>query len=355
MAVAAKKILIVGPSWVGDMVMAQSLFIVLKERNPHCVIDVLAPAWSLPILERMPEVRQGISMPVGHGKLELGMRYRLGKKLAQEGYQQSILLPNSLKSALVPFFASIPERTGWRGEMRFGLLNDIRKLDKDKYPLMVQRFVALAYPAELKPPLPEDCPNPALQVDSSGLNVLLEKYQLQKTKPILALCPGAEFGPAKRWPERHYAEVARSLLDHGWQVALFGSDNDRVVTDTIKQLLPAQQQPFCHSLAGKTTLAEAVDILSQASAVVSNDSGLMHIAAALGRPVVVVYGSTSPDFTPPLSDNVRVERLGVECSPCFQRECPLSKDKMKCLNELSPQSVIEALTALLPNELARDA
>ncbi len=349
MAEHNKKILIVGPSWVGDMVMAQSLFIALQQDHPNCIVDVLAPAWSLPILERMPEVRRGISMPVGHGKLNIGMRYQLGKTLAEENYHQSIVLPNSLKSALVPFFANIPERTGWRGEMRFGLLSDIRLLNKESYPLMVQRFVALALSADAPVPALEQCPRPVLQIDSASIEGLLKKYALKVDQPLLALCPGAEFGPAKRWPEQHYAAVAQHFIDQGWQVALFGSANDQQVANQIKNLLTVEQQLHCTSLAGETALAEAVDILSHASVVVSNDSGLMHIAAALGRPLAVVYGSTSPSFTPPLSDNVVVEQLSVDCGPCFKRECPLTEKEnpLKCLRDLGPEQVIHRLETLL--------
>ncbi|MEE8059199.1 MAG: lipopolysaccharide heptosyltransferase II [Pseudomonadales bacterium] len=347
MSLTENKILIVGPSWVGDMVMAQSLFIALKQQHPECIIDVLVPGWSLPILQRMPEVRRGISMPVGHGKLELAMRYRLGKSLQPEKYTQSILLPNSLKSALVPLFANIPKRTGWRGEMRYGLLNDIRLLNKQTYPLMVQRFVALAY--EVGAVLPERLPRPALQIDSATIDGLLKQYAINPDQPLLALCPGAEFGPAKRWPATHFAAVAKRFIDRGWLVVLFGSANDQPVADMISVGLATTQQENCINLAGRTTLAEAVDILSHASAVVSNDSGLMHIAAALDRPMAVVYGPTSPAFTPPLSDKVAIEQLEVDCGPCFQRQCPLHEkhNPMKCLRGISADRVITALDQLL--------
>lgn len=345
MAASKPHILIIGPSWVGDMVMAQALFIALKQRHPQCEIDVLAPAWSLPILERMPEVRQGIAMPVGHGKLELGLRYRLAKSLQLQAYDQAIVLPNSLKSALVPLFAQIPLRTGWRGEMRYGLLNDIRLLNKSRYPLMVQRFVALAY--EPAADLPDALPRPSLQINSDTIQPLCERYGIDRQQPLLALCPGAEFGPAKRWPSAHYASIASHYIDQGWQVALFGSASDVPVAEHIYASLSSEQQSRCINLAGQTALAEAVDLLSCASAVVSNDSGLMHVAAALGRPMVVVYGSTSPEFTPPLSDNVAVEQLVVDCGPCFQRECPLQQQAMKCLRDLHPDRVIAALDRLL--------
>lgn len=334
---AGRKILIVGPSWVGDMVMAQCLFKVLRQQDPAVQIDVLAPAWSAPILERMPEVARAIAMPVGHGSLQWGVRKTLGRELAKEGYDQAILLPNSLKSALVPFFAKIPLRTGWHGEMRYGLLNDRRRLDKDKYPLMIERFVALAYEPGVE--LPESIPYPAFEVDQQALPGLLKKFKLTTERPVLALCPGAEFGPAKRWPEKHYAEVARRKIAEGWQVWIFGSGKDKPVAEAI---IAEQNAPeHCQLLAGNTELAEAVDLLSVAAAVVSNDSGLMHIAAALGRPLVVLYGSTSPKFTPPLSSKVEVVQEVLDCSPCFKRECPLGH--MNCLQNLEPEKVVSAL------------
>ena len=220
------NILIVGPSWVGDMVMAQTLFECLKQRHPQCEIDVLAPEWSRPILERMPQVRRALSFPLGHGALELATRRRIGKSLAGQ-YDQAILLPNSLKSALVPFFAGIPKRTGWRGEFRYGLLNDVRKLDKERYPLMIERFMALAY--EPGTELPKPYPRPSLQIDPQSRDAALAKFGLSLDRPVLALCPGAEFGEAKRWPSEHYAQVAEAKIREGWQVWLFGSKNDHAV------------------------------------------------------------------------------------------------------------------------------
>lgn len=339
----ASAILVVGPAWVGDMVMAHSLFRVLRARNPEAAIDVLAPAWSLPLLARMPEVRRAIAMPVGHGSLQLGVRRRLGRELRGAGYAQTILLPNSLKSALVPWFARIPLRTGWHGEMRYGLLNDRRRLDKQRYPLMVQRFVALALPAGA--PLPEPIPFPALTVDRPARAELLARFGLGDL-PFLALCPGAEFGPSKRWPEKHYATVAAAMIERGWRVALFGSGKDRVVTEQITHLLPPGRRDQVIDLAGQTRLEEAVDLLSAAAAVVSNDSGLMHIAAAVGTPLVVVYGSTSPGFTPPLAERVQVLQIPVDCGPCFQRECPLGHHK--CMETLYPDRVLAAIDALAP-------
>ena len=335
------NILIVGPSWVGDMVMAQTLFKCLKRRHPECQIDVLAPEWSRPLLERMPEVRAALSFPLGHGALELATRRRIGKSLAGQ-YDQAILLPNSLKSALVPFFAGIKQRTGWRGEFRYGLLNDVRTLDKERYPLMIERFMALAYDKNAE--LPRPYPKPSLQIDSATRDAALAKFGLTLDRPVLALCPGAEFGESKRWPAEHYAQVADARIREGWQVWLFGSQKDHPVGETIREnLIPGLREESVN-LSGQTSLAEAIDLLSCADSVVSNDSGLMHVAAALNRPLVAVYGSTSPAFTPPLADEVEVVQLGIECSPCFDRTCRFGH--YNCMRLLEPGAVIQALGRL---------
>jgi heptosyltransferase-2 len=329
------------------MVMAQSLFKALKRVRPEITLDVLAPDWCFPLLERMPEVRKGLPMPVGHGQVSLGVRRELGKSLRSEHYSQAIVLPNSLKSALIPWFAKIPKRTGWKGEMRYGLLNDLRVLDKTKLPLMIDRFNALAFAKNAIEqasdfPAPHDYPE--LSVDPMIAQQAREKFSLNDTSPVLVLCPGAEFGEAKRWPAEHYAGVAKAKLSEGYQVWLMGSKKDHPVCDEIIKLLPTPQQEKCHNLAGTTSLGEAIDLMSFASAVISNDSGLMHIAAALGRTLVVVYGSTSPQFTPPLSDRKRIVSLGLECSPCFKRVCPLGHTN--CLKQLESSQVLAALEDL---------
>ncbi len=335
------RILIIGPSWVGDMVMAQTLFECLKQRHPGCVIDVLAPEWSRPLLERMPQVRQALSFPLGHGAFELATRRRIGKGLKGQ-YDQAILLPNSLKSALVPFFAGVPQRTGWRGEFRYGLLNDVRVLDKQRYPLMIERFMALAYAPGAE--LPQPYPQPRLRIEEQSRAEALAQFGLVLDRPVLALCPGAEFGESKRWPSEHYAEVAELRIREGWQVWLFGSKKDHPVGEAIRgRLIPGlREESF--NLCGETSLAQAIDLLSCADAVVSNDSGLMHVAAALNRPLVAVYGSTSPGFTPPLADQVEVVRLGLECSPCFERTCRFGH--YNCLRQLEPKRVFDALQQL---------
>lgn len=335
-----QKILVVGPAWIGDMMMAQSLFILLKRRNPRVIIDVLASPWTNALLELMPEVNSVITMPLGHGAFGLNERYRLGRSLRDKGYEQAILLPNSLKSAFVPFFAKIPLRTGWRGEMRYGLVNDMRVLEKKRYPLMVQRYAALAFTANA--PVPESIPYPRLHVNKR--EELLEKFSLNLNRPLLILCPGAEYGPAKRWPENYYAQVAAQKINEGWQVWLMGSVKDQPVAESIISLLTTSARDHSRNLAGVTQLSEAIALMDYADAVISNDSGLMHIAAALQKPLVVVFGSTSPEHTPPLGNCVRIVTNKIECSPCFERECP--KLHHNCLRELMPIQVLNALDDL---------
>jgi heptosyltransferase II len=364
------NILVVGPSWVGDMVMAQSLFITLKQQHPNCLIDVLAPGWSLPLLERMPEVNGGISLPLGRGQFGLLARIRIGRSLQSNLYDQAILLPNSWKSALIPFFANIPKRTGYIGEARWGLLNDVRRLDKKRLTMTVQRFVALGLPADA-PQLPVyEFPKFAitreqqhrvrekfglLNLSDQGQNHPLppEAVVKVKTEPspsgrgqgegmvanILALCPGAEYGPAKRWPAEHFAAVARQKHAEGWQIWLFGSEKDRPVTDRINAL----SNGLCRDFAGRTSLAEAVDLLSLAEKIVSNDSGLMHVAAALDKKLIALYGSSDPGFTPPLHHAAQIISLNLDCSPCFERDCPLGHTR--CLADISPDRVLAALDA----------
>ncbi len=346
MTTDATKTLIIGPSWVGDMVMSQSLYKRLKQNHPNMIIDVLAPGWCKPILDRMPEVNRAIEMPIGHGEFNLLARYKLGRKLAKNGYKQSYVLPNSAKSALIPWFAGIKKRIGWKGEMRYGLLNDLRP-NKKSFQYMVERYVALAHnKREMVDSASlgglHNLPKPSLSVDENIQEQTVQKFALNRQRAIVGLCPGAEFGPAKQWPTEHYATVAQFAIEQGKQVWLFGSQKDFDTCESIKQQVPMHLQEQVHNLAGKTSLIEAVDLLAACQTVISNDSGLMHVSAAVGCHVIGVYGSTSPDYTPPLADRVDIVNTNIDCRPCFQRECPLGH--LKCLKELSPQSVIKVLS-----------
>ncbi|WP_394242627.1 lipopolysaccharide heptosyltransferase II [Vibrio astriarenae] len=342
------KILIIGPSWVGDMVMSQSLYITLKQQNPDSLIDVMAPGWCKPILERMPEVHRAIDMPIGHGEFNLKARRKLGIELRSEGYDEAYILPNSAKSALIPWFAKIPKRIGWKGEMRYGLLNDLRP-NKKAFQYMVERYVALAHPKQAMVNSEslgglDSLPRPALTIDAQVQKNTLNKFGLSTESKIFGLCPGAEFGPAKKWPEAHYAEVAASVSKEGAQVWLFGSQKDVETCEKIRSLVPQEQQHQVVVLAGQTSLIEAVDLLGACDTVISNDSGLMHVAAAVGCNVVAIYGSTSPKYTPPLAEKVEMVHTDIECRPCFKRECQFGH--LKCLKELPASSAIEAIQKL---------
>lgn len=345
------KIFVVGPSWVGDMMMSQSLYRTLKALHPATTIDVMAPAWCRPLLEKMPEVDNAIPMPLGHGALAIGERRRLGKQLKGQGYTHAYVLPNSFKSALVPFFADIPKRTGWRGEMRYGLLNDLRPLNKDAFPLMVERYVALAYDkqkVQKATDLHQPLLWPKLSVTESDISTTLHQFSLSTQRPAIGFCPGAEFGPAKRWPHYHYAALAQKLIEQGYQIFLFGSKKDKEAGEEIKQTLTPEAREACFNLAGETSLEQAVNLIASCKAVVSNDSGLMHVAAALERPLVALYGPSSPDFTPPLSHKARVIRLITGYHKV--RKGDAEQGYHQSLIDIQPEKVFAELANLLSTE-----
>lgn len=283
------------------------------------------------MVRRMPEVRNAIASPFAHGELAFRRRWRLARGLRRERYDQAIVLPNSFKSALVPFIAAIPRRSGYLGEFRYGLLNDIHILDKPRQPRMVDRFAALAGSDDPTPP------RPRLVVIEAGRQATLSALNVCAAAPIAALCVGAEFGPAKRWPAEHFAELAKILAQAGWQCWIIGSDKDRGIADEVLRLSRSAALNLC----GKTTLDQAIDVLASVDVVVANDSGLMHIAAALDKPLIALYGSSSPDFTPPMSESAFIMKRNIPCSPCFARECPLGH--FKCMRELDPQDVAQAV------------
>lgn len=324
------RILIVAPAWIGDAVLAQPMLHRLHERHQSLSVDILAPPWTQPVFARMAEVHTTIPAPFAHGELALRRRYALGRSLAREGYDQAIVLPNSFKSALIPLFARIPRRTGFVGELRYGVLNDVRRLDARAAPLMVERFALLAEApgTAIKRPLA-----PArLKIDAAQRTATLARLGLNPLRPIAVLCPGAEYGPAKRWPARYFAELAQRIAAAGCDVWLAGSIKDTPIANEITQL-----SGTCVNLCGRSTLDEAIDLISCATMVVSNDSGLMHIAAALDKPLVAIYGSSSPQFTPPLSARARIVKLDLPCSPCFKRVCPLGH--FNCMLQLTSEQV----------------
>jgi heptosyltransferase II len=340
------KTLIIGPSWVGDMMMSQSLYRTLKQLDSNNQIDVLAPAWCRALLNKMPEVNQAIAMPLGHGEFALAKRREIGKSLRDNHYDQAIVLPNSFKSAMIPFFAKIPKRTGWKGEIRYGLLNDLRKLDKQAFPLMVERYIALAYPKDkihASSDLPHPLLRPKLNVEQDEITHALSTFAIIQDEPLIGFCPGAEFGPAKRWPDYHYAALADMLVKQHAKIIIFGSQNDRIVGEQI--IAKMIHRDKCINLAGQTELEQAVSLIAACKAIVTNDSGLMHIAAALDRPLVALYGPSSPDFTPPLSDKAKVIRLITGYHRV--RKGDAEQGYHQSLIDIKPDTVFETLMKLI--------
>lgn len=337
----ADDLLIVGPAWVGDMVMAQSLFIRLRQRHPDAAIDVLAPGWSLPIIGRMPEIRAGIELPFAHGEFNFGGRRRLGQSLRARGYAQAIVLPNSWKSAVVPFYAGIPRRTGYARELRYGLLNDLRPLDKALLKTTPQRFVALADdgPALTVPTVPV----PRFRADAARAAQLRRDLHLGEG-PAVAMMPGAEYGPAKQWPAAYYAQLAVELGRLGIRSWIIGSKKEQPLGEQIVDASNGAAINLC----GLTSLVDVIDLAHEARAVVCNDSGPMHIAAAAGARVVAIYGSSTPDHTPPMTDTAAIHYRRLSCSPCFERHCPLKPpaEAMACLNGIHPDQVLASLKRL---------
>jgi len=324
--------LLVGPSWVGDMVMAQALFKILKAEEPEQELDVLAPAWSLPIVARMPEIRAGIASETDHGEVGLGKRWRIAARLRAGNYRRAIVLPRSFKSALIPWLAGIPTRTGFRGESRYMLINDVRAFDRERLNQTVKRFAALA--STSTEPLPE-IPLPSLRVFAERQQQLLARLSLSTERPIVAMMPGAEYGPAKCWPLEYFSELATMLRDSGHAVWIMGSAKEAASGEQIAASSQAR------NLCGQTALEDVIDLLALCERAVSNDSGLMHIAAAVGVHVHAIYGSSSPAFTPPLGESQDTHYLDLDCSPCFERHCPLGH--LRCLKEISARDILDKI------------
>lgn len=306
------RILVVAPNWIGDALMAQPMLARLREKRPGAEVHMLAPEWVAPIARRMPEVDEVIAVPFRHGALHLGSRWQLARALKARDYGEAIVLPNTWKAALVPFLARIPVRTGYVGEARYGLLNRLhRKRDRT----MRRHYAGLAG-VDFEP-----LPEARLRVDAAQAAATRKRFGIEGSYAVL--CPGAEYGPAKRWP--YFAELAKRI---GMPAVLLGSPHDAAAAAGIGGT----------DLVGKTTLDEAVELIAGAELVVSNDSGLMHVAAALGRPLVALFGSSSPEKTPPAPGRSRILWLKPECSPCFERKCPLGH--FKCMREMTVEMVL---------------
>ena len=335
------RTLVISPNWIGDAVMAQPLLQMLRRQHPERPIDILAPPAVAPVWRAMKEVDSVLETPFRHGPLQLGERWKYGRLLKTKGYADAYVLPNTLKYALIPLFAGIEKRVGYKGEMRFGMINRMHRDDTPPRP-MVPFYAALAGPPDA--PLRADVPRPSLHVESSVIDILFARLGIDRARPLVVFAPGAEFGAAKRWPARHFAALAQAIMAQhsGAQIGLLGSPKDKPACDEIITLTGTAG---VFNLAGVTRLDEAIALLAGAAAVVANDSGLLHIASGLNRPVIALYGPTDPDHAPPFSDMAASMSLRLPCSPCKQRECPLGHHD--CMEKMAPELVWQPLRPML--------
>lgn len=321
------------------MVIAQTLFKALKRRLPGCILDIAGPPWAPAILERMPEVDHSIVVDIAHGELGLGKRWSLGRQLRENSYDQAFLMSRSLKSALIPWFAGIPLRTGYRGEFRRGIVNDIRTLNTTDLKRKAQHYVALSLAPDEHPRNAARFDYPSLSIDEANRDALVRKFNLSLQRPVVAIAPGAAYGPIKRWPAHHYAELAGKLADHDYGLWIFGNEDDQVISKEIASNAPEHCIDFC----GQTRLVDVIDLMSLTQTVVGNDTGLTHIASAVVPHVVALYGPTHPNFAPPLCQH------GICLS--LNRGCTLRNAKTdsgghaRSLHDLPVDDVVRACLA----------
>ncbi len=341
------RTLVVAPNWIGDALMAQPLLTLLKRADPDGAIVCLAPRWVAPVLDAMPEVDRTIATDLAHGALQWRARRSCARSLRAESFDRAFVLPNSFKSALIPWLARIPERIGYRGEARYGLVN--RRANGPSPALAMRaRYAALA--AVVGIDVVEPLPMPRLEVDAAEMDAARTRFGLGADTELIALCPGAEYGPAKRWPAAHFATLATDLLAArpAARVMLLGGPGDRDIAGTIVATVTGSPTASdrLHDLTGRTGLDEAIALIAASASVVSNDSGLMHVAAALSRPQVAVFGSSDPRHTPPLSSRATTLWLHLDCSPCFERTCPLGH--LGCLVGIAPRQVFDSMQNTSP-------
>jgi len=333
--------LVIAPQWIGDAVMSEPLLAKLAARGE--TLTVAALPWVSPVFAAMPQVARVIDLPFAHGRLDWAGRRRIAREMRGQ-FDAAYVLPNSIKSALIPWLARIPRRVGYQGEGRWPLLNE-RWPNPAGRPPMVAFYSALAGAAPA--PIAQEGRHhgqgdvPRLHFDDAAIAAACEKAGLV-AKTYFTFAPGAEYGPAKCWPAEHYAELARAIdAKHGVPVVLLGSGKEAELCQRIAAMAPGA----CLVLAGKTSLRDAMALIAGSRGMVSNDSGLMHVAAAFGLPQVAVFGSTSPEHTPPLNARARVlwlkAELGLECMPCFERTCRFGHTR--CLVDVKPQRVGAAL------------
>jgi heptosyltransferase-2 len=331
------RALIVAPQWIGDAVMTEPLVRRLHARGETITVGALP--WVAPVYRAMPQVADVVVFPFAHGGLQWSARRQLARAMRGQ-FDVAYVCPNSLKSALLPWWAGIAKRVGYRGEARLGVLTDrLPNPPKDQRPPMVAFYSALSGDADVAQDRPQ------LQLPTASVEATLADLQVQR-KGYYAFAPGAEYGPAKRWPAAHFAALARQLP---LPVVLLGSGKESDLCAEIATAANDGRSQQCLDWSGRTSLDQALALIAGAKALVSNDSGLMHVAAAFGVPQVAIFCSSSPLHTPPLNPQARVVWLKddaayqppLDCAPCFARTCPLGHTR--CLVDITPAMVLNQL------------
>ncbi|MFC0349189.1 lipopolysaccharide heptosyltransferase II [Undibacterium danionis] len=332
--------LVIAPNWIGDTIMAQPLLQILRAQYPNAQIDVMAPKWVAPVVYAMSEVDTVLESKIRHRSLKIRDYWDFVQKIRRGKYSAAYVLPNTIKYALLPWLAGIKKRIGYLGETRYGLINVMHHDCKINPRPMTDFYAALARAPKDRVPLP--LPKPRLNVAARSIEQLFQKFGLSRNLPVIVFAPGAEFGSAKRWPETYFAELAHKILrfNEKAQVVILGGVNDRAICQQIHE-----QVPNTLNLAGSTSLDQAIGLLSGANAIISNDSGLLHIASALNRPTLAIYGPTDPNHAPSHSDKKISISLNLSCAPCKQKECPLVHKE--CMTKISPDMVWQSLIQIL--------
>ena len=324
-----QKILIIPQNWLGDIIMSQTLLKKVKSENPNILIDILVNSTFINLVERMPEINKAITLDCNHEELGFFKRLNLAKKI-KGNYDRSIVLSRSLKSALIPYLAKIPIRTGELGESRYLLINDLRKFTKENRRKTAFRYVSMFSKTEEE--LDEKY-YPDLKPDPENMKKLLKKYKLNLEKRIVIFAPGAAFGPSKMWPVERFKELGKKL-NKNFFILILGSDKEKNIGDKIvtgKNMV---------NLCGKTSITDATDLMHVSDFCVSNDSGLMHLASATNTRSISIYGATSPELTPPLTINKEIHYKGMPCSPCFEKICKYGH--YNCLVEIQADDVFKS-------------
>ena len=324
-----EKLLIIPQNWLGDIVMSQTLLKRVKSENPNTEIDILVNSTFKSLVERMPEISKAVILDSRHKELGLLKRLNLARRI-KGNYDQSIVLSRSIKSALIPYFAKIPIRTGELGESRYILINDLKKFTKEDRRKTAFRYVSMF---SKKEEVLDEKYYPSLQSDPENIKILSDKYKLNLDKKIIIFAPGAAFGPSKMWPVEKFKELGEKL-NKDFFILILGSNNEKNIGDKIvtnKNMI---------NLCGETTITDAVDLIHISEFCVSNDSGLMHLASATNTKSISIYGATSPELTPPLTINKEIHYRGISCSPCFEKKCKYGH--YNCLVEIQADDVFKS-------------